>query len=885
MTQSQASPGISPISQNGFLRRNARLIASVSLFVTCWMMVYAFFVHQPNFAAKSVVIVKDSAITNRYVEPDHYYAMQTTTSSSSNPVLNTMGILKSHAISQALWTYFSTRRPAQLSRLKIVTLADWERFYQDGSAFIKAKNQPGTDLISVQFGWSDPYIAREALSVVLKAFQDTSRDLNREEQIHRTQYMSKQVGELEKQLNQVRQQKSTYQSSELTVSVRREGDDLAGSRMELANKLSQLEAQARGKENISRRYQKLVGMNPEEALSASALGQNASLSRLQDELYRLQQQYSLLNTSLTEANPKIKELLSQIAQVKANIAMEKSRTMGNHFKEGGVVADGTRNGLIANMLQAQGEAQDLRAQANVIQQRLDQVNEDIRHFPTMVEGLASIEQKEVSLSAALDQLRQKLMEGKLKEAQTLSNVFIVEAPRLPEKAQFPTKGHLMVLGLMAGLALGIAVAIGKEQMTTGQVQGLPEWSHWMEPIDKAPEPDPETPPPSPGKRQEQLDDSSLKTGIRRQNRQPDRKIISLVPRMVTARRSVGQNAVPYTPGPKSDRLKNLPPVRQSEISVEPTVLLPSLQAHFVLGPVTERANSRVTKASQDNLTPDSNLTASTAELLSPEMESLEQQFNAGGEHPASNASALSQTNHQPALKTQIVRQSPHYSKAKIYASRSTSQSMPLRGLIWEDPDNIPVLHTFNQVFSMVSEHPTDSAVNETTKTSRLENRRPRRKFRSVKSWQMPAFLLDGRSIDPEFLDSDKMIPVILPSQTSGLLHGETGGKEPANAQTNQKSFKSTYRLDDDRQAQPEISQSRSHIPAFMLEDKQVLKTFRKAEEGVGFLAKWFTKRPDRHPKISLGLFSRKQKQVEPSYSLNRLFQSQENLYTSKGILP
>jgi uncharacterized protein involved in exopolysaccharide biosynthesis len=244
-----------------FLKRNALLIISVGLFVTFWMLVYTFTVYKPNFAAKAMVIIKDSAITSRYIEPEQYYALQTTSSSSSNPVLNTMGILKSGAISDALWNYFQTKRPEQLKKNKIKTRKEWDSFYQDGSAFIKAKNQPGTDLISIQFGWSDPVIAKEALTVVVKAFQDASRDLNKEEQISRTKFLNKQVVEIEKELAEIRKQKSEYQSTKRTVSVKREGDDLAGSRMELSNKLSQLESQARGKENVVRRYQQLLGMS------------------------------------------------------------------------------------------------------------------------------------------------------------------------------------------------------------------------------------------------------------------------------------------------------------------------------------------------------------------------------------------------------------------------------------------------------------------------------------------------------------------------------------------------------------------------------------------------------------------------------------------------
>lgn len=495
--RSTAQPSVTPSSGGGFLRRNLGLIAGVALFVSFWMLVYVFMVYRPSFAANAVVIIKDSAITSRYVMPEQYYAMQTTSSSSSNPVLNTMGILKSSAISQAVYEYFKKHRPAHLKRNKIESTADWDKFFKDGTGFIKAKNQPGTDLIAIQFTWSDPVVAKEALDVVVKAFQEASRNLNQEEQISRTKFLAAQVDELEGQLATIRKEKTEYQSRMGTVSVQRESSDLAGSRMELSNRLNQIEAQARGKENLVARYQKMLGMSPEKALKASAMGQNGTITKMQDELYRLQQLYAQLNSQLTETNPKVVEVKAQIEQVQANIAAEKSRTVGK-WGEGadvGVVADTTRNTMITSMLTAQAEAQDLRAQAGVIRTRLSQVDAQIAGFPEIAEGLANIEQKEVALSTALANLRQKVLEGRLKEEQTLSNVFIVDAPRVPDRAKFPTQNHLIVLSLGLGLMAGLAVAVGRDQLRHVASAELPVW---LEPIEAAPAYSPAAVSTSPG---------------------------------------------------------------------------------------------------------------------------------------------------------------------------------------------------------------------------------------------------------------------------------------------------------------------------------------------------------------------------------------------------
>jgi uncharacterized protein involved in exopolysaccharide biosynthesis len=479
-----ASFPVRPVS--GFLRRNTALILGVGVFTAFWMSLYAWTVYTPRYAAKSTVIIKDSAITSRYVEPQQNYALQTTTSNSSNPVLNTMALLKSKAVSDALWEYMQTRQQKELKRNRIKTQREWNAFFQDGSGFIKAKNQPGTDLIAIQFSWRQPLVAKEGLEAIVEAFQESSRDLNKQEEISRTRFLGRQVKELETQLKKIRRDKSAYRSRAGTVSMPREQDELAASRINLANRLSEIEAQARGKETQAGNYQRMLGLKPEQALEASAIGQNGSMAKLQDELYRLKQLYSLLNASLTENNPKVREVQAQIDQVSANIEAERGRTLirGRHARmDSGIVADSTRGRLVESMLQAQGEARDLRAQAAVLRSRLAEITGEIRKYPSVAETLSDIEQQETSLSLALDQLRQKVIEGRIKEEQTLSNVFVVDAPRLPEHAQFPTPVHLTVIGVLLGLGTGVAVAFLRERVFPVASNGEPP-SPWLETLDE-----------------------------------------------------------------------------------------------------------------------------------------------------------------------------------------------------------------------------------------------------------------------------------------------------------------------------------------------------------------------------------------------------------------
>ncbi len=438
------------------------LFIGVAAAIWIWVSIYASTVYQPKYAAKSLVLIKDSAITSHYVVPAENYAIQTTSSSSANPVLNTMGLLKSEAISQALYDYLQKNHPEELQKHLIKTKAQWDRFYSDGKAFIKAKNQPGTDLITIQFSWHAPIIAKEGLDTILRAFSNASLNLNRSEQHSKSIYLEAQVGDIAKALEKVRQEKSRYKEAVGSVNLAKESDTLATQGIEMATRLSQVEATAQGKEAEFKRYEKMLGMPSDDAITASALGLNKTLSKLQDQLYQLNQRNAELRTTLTEKNPKLKEIQSQIQSVKLDIQNELNRTLGSNAQVGNhvAIADEGRGNIIRLMATAQAEAINLNTEANVLRERMAEIDQQIKDFPNKEEALANLDEKERSLSSALSAVRQKEIEAKLKEAETLSNVFVVDQPQLPTKVKFPDQIQLLILGILFGIAAGVgAVAL------------------------------------------------------------------------------------------------------------------------------------------------------------------------------------------------------------------------------------------------------------------------------------------------------------------------------------------------------------------------------------------------------------------------------------------
>jgi|GEM_PF-1795539 len=455
------------------LKRNKKLFISVFLFFWLFSSTITLLSYKPAFVSKGMVIIKDTALTAKYVTGDSY---ETTTSQATSSVINTMGLLSTNKYMKNLWEFFTQKHPEELGKIHVKKLSDWEAYFEDGGKFIEYSNFPGTDIIEVKFKWNDPVIAQECLSIVLDTFRDLSLQLNRKEQHEREQFLAAQIADIQKKLVSVRHQISQYKKEHQIVDTVEENANLARARVNLKTDLEAAKAEAAGKRQQVSGYQQLLGMSPRKALIATAVGRNEVLSKLHSELYSAKQEQNFLLTRYTEANAKVQEVNSRISQLENNIRQELIRTVGTPTaaeswnKYPAAVADNTRSEAISSMLSAKTAAMDLNAKAHVLKSYLTELNNRARNLSDAEATLAAYKLEEASLDESLRVLHQKKLDAQLKESQTLSNVFVVEEPNIPIKPVFPTQKVLLALDLTLAIGLGFLAVLLRACFVTTRVQ-------------------------------------------------------------------------------------------------------------------------------------------------------------------------------------------------------------------------------------------------------------------------------------------------------------------------------------------------------------------------------------------------------------------------------
>jgi succinoglycan biosynthesis transport protein ExoP len=297
--------------------------------------------------------------------------------------------------------------------------------------------EASTNLVNVSFENQDPTVAAEVANAIVDRYMDRSVRVRFDGVTHISDWLSTQLDKLKDQSSQAQNALSAYAQKNNLIGTSPDsgGADLALSNLTTANQqLSEAEADRVVKEA---RYKMAMTGNPELLVSVAP---SASLAQLQQQEAALIVQQAQLQSKFGPDWPRVKEVNSAIASLHKDIESQ-VQALQQRFAS---------------------EYQTAVSTQNLMQQRLDQAKQEAFRQNRSAAEYQILRHGAQSASDLYDALQTRLKEAGITAGLNTNQIDIVDRATVPPLPVSPVKSDDAVIGLAAGLLLGLALAVFAE---------------------------------------------------------------------------------------------------------------------------------------------------------------------------------------------------------------------------------------------------------------------------------------------------------------------------------------------------------------------------------------------------------------------------------------
>jgi polysaccharide biosynthesis transport protein len=285
--------------------------------------------------------------------------------------------------------------------------------------------------------WNAKFSA-DFCNTLTNEFSEQDREVRFSEAQKTSEWLSRQLADVRENLSQS-EKKLEAATGATGMILHHGGDSVAG------EKLDEIQAELmRAQANRVAKQAQFEMSNAASPDSLPTILDNSEFREYQTKLEDLRRQVAALVPPLTEANPKVQHLRSQIAEVEESLSLKKRdlmQRMKNEYEEAR-----HREALLMGAYQSQerkvaGE-QTREAQVSMLRHEVDS---EQQLYQTLLQRV-----KEAGLASALQ----------------ASTIRIVDAAQAPETAIGPRRALSTLVGMLLGMFVGIAGAFIKQRMET-----------------------------------------------------------------------------------------------------------------------------------------------------------------------------------------------------------------------------------------------------------------------------------------------------------------------------------------------------------------------------------------------------------------------------------
>lgn len=315
---------------------------------------------------------------------------------------------------------------------------------------IKLSRDKSSNLFSISVTWDEPQLATTLTNNLVTAFIDYNRAMRRDEAAEVYDYYAVKLDEVEskatildKQIQEYRRENKVINFDRQTEAALRKIADLQVEYRAGAAELSEIKL-------TDANLEQLIADTPEMTIQTT-LYRNPLKKKRSELEWSLQQ----IRGRYTDENPKVKDLLDQIASIDKVIAEGGDQdTPENVYAINPVRAE-----LLMKQLENRDKISIKSALVTSLKQSLEEAQTELRDLTESQQAFTALFEERESMTDLLNNLRNRVEEAGIIMQSNQSDFEIVEMAELPLESDPSPRKLIAVAGVILGGGLGLFIAL------------------------------------------------------------------------------------------------------------------------------------------------------------------------------------------------------------------------------------------------------------------------------------------------------------------------------------------------------------------------------------------------------------------------------------------
>jgi len=319
----------------------------------------------------------------------------------------------------------------------------------------------GADILSVSYKDKDSKKATEVVKTLIALYIENNQYTNRAEAVAAREFIEKELPTAEASVRKAEAALRQFKEQNQVVALQEE----AKSAVEVMGSLEKQSAEAQSKlaDAIAQvaTLQNELQLNPQEALTATALSQSPGVQDALKELQLVERQLAVERIRFQEANPAIANLEKKEATLKILLQEQIQQVIGSQkqLPNGNLQIGEVKPKLIEEFVKLEAQQRGLANQVSALSNEQIAYKQRLSIMPKLEQEQRELESKLQAAQSTYGLLLQKFQEIRIAENQNTGNARLLHAVPVPEEPMASRKSLFLVTGILLGSLLAIATAL------------------------------------------------------------------------------------------------------------------------------------------------------------------------------------------------------------------------------------------------------------------------------------------------------------------------------------------------------------------------------------------------------------------------------------------